>query len=47
MSTVEKGQYDQHAALYDAIDELPQSPLYQEMVVSAVDDWIGRTVLDL
>ena len=43
----EKDQYNELAALYDAIEELPQSLLYRDMVESALGDCTGKTVLDL
>ena len=47
MAGVEKDQYDGFASLYDAIEELPQSSMYQELVEAALGDCSGKTVLDL
>ena len=47
MTDIERDQYDNLAAIYDAIEELPQSILYQQQVASALGDCTGKTVLDL
>ena len=47
MTSIEKDQYNALAATYNAIEELPQSALYQEDVKRALGDCTGKTVLDL
>ena len=47
MAGIEKDQYDALAATYNAIEDLPQSALYQEDVKRALGDCTGKTVLDL
>lgn len=47
MAGIEKDQYDALAATYNAIEELPQSVLYQEDVRRALGDCTGKTILDL
>ena len=47
MSEIERDQYNDFSALYDAIEKLPQSALYQQLVEHALGDCTGKTVLDL
>jgi toxoflavin synthase len=47
MAGIEKDQYNALAATYNAIEELPQSALYQEDVRRALGDCTGKTILDL
>ena len=47
MAGVEKDQYDALASMYDSIEELPQSAMYQELVQKALGDCKGSIVLDL
>ena len=47
MATTEKDNYATLAATYNAIEELPQSALYQEDVKRALGACSGKTILDL
>jgi ubiquinone/menaquinone biosynthesis C-methylase UbiE len=47
MATTEKDHYATLAATYNAIEELPQSALYQEDVKRALGSCSGKTILDL
>lgn len=45
--SIERDQYNDFATLYDAIEELPQSTLYRQIVEYALKDCAGKTILDL
>jgi ubiquinone/menaquinone biosynthesis C-methylase UbiE len=47
MAGMDKDQYSTLAATYNAIEELPQSALYQEDVRRALGDCTDKTILDL
>lgn len=47
MAGIDKDQYNILAATYNAIEELPQSALYQEDVKRALGDCTSKTILDL
>lgn len=47
MAGIDKDQYNALAATYNAIEESPQSELYQEDVKRALGNCTGKTVLDL
>lgn len=47
MASAGKDQYNALAATYNAIEELPQSALYQEDVKRALGECASKTILDL
>ena len=47
MADHERDQYNEVAAIYDALEALPQAGLWREIVEYALEDCTGKTVLDL